>query len=348
MNTRMGALLHPGTVIPAHPLALDEDGEIDWRSQRAVSRYYAAAGAHGIAVGVHTTQFPLHDDRDAFREVLRVAAEEAAIASLPAVAGVVGTTRAAVAEAEVARDLGYTAVLLSLHGCDEDADEDELVERARAVGEVMPTIAFYIQESVGGRYLSPRYWIRLFEMSSTIAVKVAPFDRYRTAEVAYAVLESSRWNEIAVLTGNDDAIVSDLVSEYERTVDGELRRLRIRGGLLGQWAVGTAHAVRLSRRLASSGETWDGPSREDLREGSFLTEINSAVFDVRHRFHGSVAGVNEVLRQQGLLRSARCLPGAGSLSPGQSEFIAEMRRRYPGMLDEDFIAERRDQWLTLS
>ncbi len=329
-----------GAVIPAHPLALDATGRVDWRAQRALTRYYVAAGAHGLAVGVHTTQFPLHQDAALLSDVLRAAAEESSSTAVTRVAGVAGLTASAVAEAERARELGYDAVLLSLHGCDDD-DEDALIDRARAVGEVMPTIAFYIQESAGGRYLSREYWRRVFDLPSTVAVKAAPFDRYRTADVAYTILETDRWRDIVMLTGNDDAIVSDLTSEYRVVVGGETRSLRVRGGLLGQWAVGTAHAVSLSGRLAAA----DCVSRDDVALGSSLTDVNAAVFDVENGFHGSVAGVNETLRQQGLLQSSQCLAGAGALSPRQSEKIALARSRYPLLLDEDFVAANREAWL---
>ncbi len=207
------ALFPPGTVIPAHPLALDRAGTVDWRAQRALSRYYLAAGAHGLAVGVHTTQFPLHDDRALFADVLRLAVEAVQPRTTTLIAGVTGPVGQAVEEACAARDLGYDAVLLSLHGCAADESEGSLVERASAVGEILPTVAFYMQESVGGRYLSSHYWRRIFDLESTVAVKLAPFDRYRTAEAANAVLSSDRWREITVLTGNDDAIVADLLSD---------------------------------------------------------------------------------------------------------------------------------------
>jgi len=339
------ALFPPGTVIPAHPLALDRAGTVDWRAQRALSRYYLAAGAHGLAVGVHTTQFPLHDDRALFADVLRLAVEAVQPRTTTLIAGVTGPVGQAVEEACAARDLGYDAVLLSLHGCAADESEGSLVERASAVGEILPTVAFYMQESVGGRYLSSHYWRRIFDLESTVAVKLAPFDRYRTAEAANAVLSSDRWREITVLTGNDDAIVADLLSEYQLDVAGAQRRLRFAGGLLGQWAVGTAHAVALSGRLAAAVGQTIQLDPADRRAATALTDVNSAIFDVLNRFHGSVAGVNEVLRQQGMLASSRLLPGAGALSPGQQDLIARARKRHPVLLDEEFVASHRDEWL---
>lgn len=331
--------LRAGAVIPAHPLALDQHGAVDWTAQRALTRYYADAGANGVAVGVHTTQFELHDDPGLLREVLALAAETVRGRGVILIAGVTGELADARSEAELARELGYDAVLLSLRGCDPSGSEDDLIQRTAAVGEVLPVIAFYMQAAIGGRYLGPDYWRALFALESTVAVKTAAFDRYRTADVALAVLESDRWADIALLTGNDDAIVHDLIIPYRRQVNGQVREIRASGGLLGQWAVGTRAAVRLIAELR------EPPTAAHLLEASQLVEINSAVFDAAHRFRGAVAGVNEVLRQQGLLRSSICLSPSEELAPGQRELIADVRSRYPDLLDEGFVAEHAARWL---
>ncbi|MHA6624859.1 dihydrodipicolinate synthase family protein [Pseudonocardia sichuanensis] len=333
--------LRDGVVIPAHPLALTADGEVDLAAQRALTRYYAEAGAHGVAVGVHTTQFPVHADRGLLNEVWRLAAEVGAGRLL--VAGICGDTADAVAEAEAAAALGYDAALLCPWGMSE-VTEQALLERARAVGDVLPTIGFYLQESVGGRALSRGFWRELFDIGSVVAVKAAPFDRYRTNDVVQALLEHDRWAEVAVLTGNDDAIVHDLVTPARRTVGGRDREIRATGGLLGQWAVGTRAAVALVARAAAAREAGAVPA-ELLATATDLVEVNAAVFDVDHGFAGCVAGVNEVLRQQGLLGSARCLAPEERLSPGQAERIAGVRKRFPELLDEEFVAAHRDRWL---
>lgn len=342
---RVSARLRSGGVFPAHPLALSEPGQVDWRAQRALSRYYLDAGAHGLAVGVHTTQFALHDDRALLGDVLRRAADVVRGTDALLIAGVTGDCAQAIREAELARDLGYDAVLLATRGMDRHATEKALLERSIAVGEIMPTIAFYMQEKVGGRYLTPQYWRAVFEQTSTVGVKVAPFDRYRTGDVARALLESDRWNEIAFLTGNDDTIVLDLITPYRRAVAGTARVVRARGGLLGQWAVGTRAAVQLCTRLNSTDPVRDPVRTDELRLGGELVEINSAVFDVDNDFRGSVAGINELLRQQGLLRSAHCLDEGDVLSAGQSHRIARVRRLHPELLDEEYVAEHRERWL---
>jgi len=330
-----------GVVIPAHPLALTEDGAVDLVAQRALTRYYVEAGAHGVAVGVHTTQFELHTDQGLFTEVLGLAAEAARGRLL--VAGVCGDVADAVREAEAAAALGYEAALLCPWGVREPTDK-ALLERARAVGEVLPTIGFYLQESVGGRRLDRLFWQDLFDIETVVAVKSAPFDRYRHNDVVQALLEHDRWADVAVLTGNDDAIVHDLVTPARRTVGGQTREIHTEGGLLGQWAVGTAAAVALVAQVRVARDAGAVPTGL-LAEAADLVEINAAVFDVDHGFAGCVAGVNEVLRQQGLLRSARCLSPAERLSPGQRERIRDVRERYPGGLDEEFVAEHRDRWL---
>jgi dihydrodipicolinate synthase/N-acetylneuraminate lyase len=354
------ARLDAGVVVPAHPLALDDTRGLDLTAQHALTRYQLEAGAHGLAVGVHSTQFELHDDPGLLRTVwelaARTAGEHAATAAgtmdgstdgkagtAPLlIAGLVGDTAQAVHEAEVARDLGYEAALMSPWGMS-DRSEPRLLERAAAVGEVLPTIGFYLQESVGGMPLTRSFWRSLFDLESVVAVKTAPFDRYRTNDVMQELLVHDRWDRVAVLTGNDDAIVTDLLTPYRRRVGGVQREVRARGGLLGQWAVGTRAAVDLVAR--ANAEVASGTvSQELLALAADLVEINAGVFDVLHDFAGCVAGINEVLRQQGLLRTARCL-GHDALSPGQSELIGALRERYPVLFDEEFIAAGRSRWL---
>ena len=341
--------LDAGVVIPAHPLALAEDGRLDPVAQRAVTRYQLDAGAHGLAVGVHSTQFELHDDPGLLRTVWELAAETAQehvrrTSAEPQllVAGLVGDTAQAVREAEIARALGYEAALMSPWGM-ADRSEQRLLERAAAVGEVLPTIGFYLQDSVGGLPLGRSFWRSLFSLESVVAVKAAPFDRYRTGDVVQELLVHDRWDQVALLTGNDDAIVTDLVTPYRRVVGGVQREVRARGGLLGQWAVGTRAAVELVARANAEAEA-GAISPELLALGADLVEINAGVFDVLHDFAGCVPGINEVLRQQGLLRTTRCL-GPDVLSPGQAELIRTLRGRYPELLDEDFVAEGRSRWL---
>ncbi|UFU05005.1 dihydrodipicolinate synthase family protein [Ruania halotolerans] len=365
--TDLSARLSAGVAIPAHPLALTPDGTLDERAQRALTRYYLDAGVDGLAVGVHTTQFELHEDREALVDVWRLAAETAAetgagtaaeaeaagtgststgqtessrVGSPPIlIAGIVGDTTQAVAEAERAAALGYQAALLCPWGM-ADRSEDALLERARAVGEVLPTIGFYLQESVGGQRLSRDYWQRLFDLESVVAVKTAPFDRYRTNDVAQVLLAHERWDAVVLLTGNDDSIVHDLLTPTR----GYGRELRVRGGLLGQWAVGARAAVDLVAQVRAAVDA-DSVPMDLLAQANALVQVNAAVFDVEHDFAGCVAGVNEVLRQQGLLTSARCLSDRERLSPGQADLIARVRADYPELLDEEFVAEHLQDWL---
>lgn len=335
------AWLAPGAVIPAHPLALDTEGKVDWVSQRALSRYYVDAGAHGLAVGVHTTQFALHQDVRLLADVWTHAAEVVGEADRPIrlIAGVRGSREAAAREAEIAASLGYEAALLSPAP---GASDTEILEMAAAVGAVLPTIGFYMQDDVGGRYLGEEFWRALFEQPTVIGVKIAAFDRYRTGDVVRALLESGR-SDIALLTGNDDSIVGDLATTYRGDVDGEERTAEFVGGLLGQWAVGTRAAVDVSARVAQAHAAGTVDS-DILTTGTWITEINGALFDVKNAFAGCVAGVNELLRQQGLVQTVNCLDPIDRLSPGQQEAIQEVRLRYPDLLDEEFIAENVDRW----
>ena len=331
-----------GGAIPAHPLALTADRTLDEKRQRAVGRYYAAAGASGMAVGVHTTQFPIHDN-GMLRPVLEIAAEVARETSRPMVmvAGVQGDARQAVAEARQAADLGYHLVLLRPGS----GSEDEMIERTRAVGEVLPVIGFYLQPAVGGRVLSRDYWQRFAALEAVAGIKVAPFDRYRTLDVLHGVARSGRAHQVALYTGNDNTIIGDLITPYELTTDGGSVTLRFVGGLLGQFAVGTKVAVEIVEmaKLAAAG---DMPALRRLMvlDGQ-LTDANAALFDVAHDFRGCIAGINEVLSRQGLLGGRQCLDPEEDLSPGQADEISRVTRDYPHLTDDAFIAEHLEGWM---
>ena len=341
------ASLAAGVVIPAHPLALTVDRTLDERRQRALSRYYLAAGAGGLAVGVHTTQFEIRDpEHNLFEPVLTLAAEEMNAHGderIIRIAGVTGDTAQAVAEAELARSLGYDAVLVSPRVA--GATEDGLLERARAVGEVLPIIGFYLQTAIGGPNLSRAFWREFSAIPAVVAVKAAPFDRYRTLELMRGVAESGRADEISLYTGNDDAIIADLQSEFHVDSPTGPRTLRFVGGSLGQWAVGTRAAVTMlaTAHRAAAG---DADALVQLnRSSADLVDLNQAVFDPANDFHGVIAGVHEMLRQQGLLEGIWCLDKDEGLSPGQAAEIERVRLAYPELNDDAFIASHRDEWL---
>jgi len=341
MDLATAALLHHGTVIPAHPLALDAARRLDEQRQRVLSRYYLAAGAGGLAVGVHTTQFEIRE-HGLYRPVLELAAEEmAGRTPFVRVAGVAGPSRQAVAEATTARELGYDAVLVSPGGL-ADLSLDQLLDRSAAIGEVLPVIGFYLQEPVGGRYLPRSYWRRLAEQPSTIAVKAAPFDRYRTLELVQGVADSDRGAEVALYTGNDDNIVSDLLTPFH--VRGGVRRFV--GGLLGHWAVWTRSAVRLLHDVHAALDG-DAEARGRAEAATAMcVDSNGAVFDVRNGFAGVIAGVHEVLRRQGILRGIWCLDPHETLSPGQAGELSRVQHTYPLLEEEnEFIRAGLPDWL---
>lgn len=334
--------LRRGLVIPAHPLALTARRRLDERRQRALTRYYLAAGAGGLAVGVHTTQFAIHDPRvGLLRPVLELAAETARAARTAPVlvAGICGARRQAIREARLAVDLGYHAGLVSFVGLDRHSD-DRLIEHLRAVGAVLPVFAFYLQPAVGGRPLSYAFWRRVAALERVVAIKIAPFDRYRTLDVVRAVHDAGRAHEVALYTGNDDHILLDLLTPF-RCAESS-RPVRIVGGLLGQWAVWTRRAVALHARCR---RVRAHVPRSLLTRAAELTDANAAIFDVAHQFRGSIAGVHDVLRRQGLLRGRWCLDPREDLSPGQARAIDRVWRAYPQLRDDDFVAARRDAWL---
>lgn len=339
-----GRLRH-GLVIPAHPLALTDSRRLDERHQRALSRYYLAAGAGGLAVGVHTTQFAIHDSNvGLYRPVLELAREEATQfggggGSPPVlVAGLVGTTARAVAEAEVAREIGYDCGLLSVAALT-DAPVDRLLAHVSAVAETLPVLGFYLQPAVGGRELPYEFWRRFAEIEGVVGIKIAPFDRYRTIDVVRGVADAGRGDQIPLYTGNDDSIIVDLLTPFPYA------DLRIVGGLLGQWAVWTRTAVALLEEVRGlRGDT--AIPVELLRRNAELTDANAAIFDAAHRFAGCIPGIHEILRQQGLLRGRWTLDAREDLSPGQIEEIDRICAAYPHLSDDGFVAEHLDEWLS--
>jgi len=335
-------LFAEGCVIPAHPLALTADRKLDERRQKAVGRYYAASGAGGMAVGVHTTQFPIHDN-GMLKPVLEIALEAAGEAGRPLVmvAGVQGDVTQAVAEARQARDLGYHMALLRPAA----GTDDEMIARARAVGDVLPVIGFYLQPAVGGRVLSREFWRRFAALDCVAGIKVAPFDRYRTLDVLNGVAQSGRHDKVALYTGNDNNILGDLIMPYELETGSGRTTIRFVGGLLGQFAVWTRAAVDLlnDAKAATRGDAV-ALSRVMRADGQ-LTDANAALFDVANNFHGCIAGINEILARQGLLAGRWCLDPYEDLSPGQAAEIDRVCRAYPHLADDAFVAEHRDAWL---
>jgi hypothetical protein len=343
-------VLRQGVVIPASPLALNAQRRWDERRQRALWRYYIAAGAGGIAVGVHTTQFAIRDPQiGLFRPLLELAREEfdhadgARHQPLVRIAGICGDMPQALSEAELAREMGFHAGLLSLSALKE-ADDDTLIAHCRQVAEVIPLVGFYLQPAVGGRVLSYHFWRRFAEIENVVAIKIAPFNRYQTLDVVRAIAEAER-DDIALYTGNDDNIVIDLVTPYRFTVGGKQVERRIVGGLLGHWAVWTKRAVELLERCHAVAREQTIPA-DLLRLAVEVTDCNAAFFDAANGFRGCIAGIHEVLRRQGLLEGIWCLDPNETLSLGQAEEIDRVYRSYPHLNDDAFVAEHLHEWLS--
>ena len=349
MDARIQLVLKNGTVIPAHPLALTAERRLDERRQRALTRYYVAAGAGGLAVGVHTTQFAIRDPRvGLFEPVLRLAAEEMDRADLlqteplVRIGGICGKTAQALHEAQLLKELRYSAGLLSLAAV-KDLDEQALIAHCREVAKVLPIMGFYLQPAVGGRVLSYKFWRQFAEIENVVAIKIAPFNRYQTLDVVRAVAESVL--DIALYTGNDDNILNDLVTPYVFKINGQLRESRIVGGLLGHWAVWTRGAVELLKECRAVAVGGRPIPRWVLQRNVEVTDCNAAFFDAGNHFAGCIAGLHEVLRRQGLLEGIWCLDSNEILSPGQREEIDRVYRAYPHLNDDDFVRASLDTWL---
>jgi len=327
-----------GLVIPAHPLALNSSRKLDERRQRALTRYYVASGAGGIAVGVHTTQFVIRDPKfDLLKPVLSLAAEECRDRDVIKIAGVCGKREQAIAEAELAATLRYDAVLLSVADL-RDQSVAQLIDHATTISKILPVVGFYLQPAVGGRVLPSEFWRKFVDIENVVAIKVAPFNRYQTLDVVRALADSGRADEIALYTGNDDNILLDLLTRFDVGADS----VRFSGGLLGHWAVWTKTAVS---HLSMIRKLKDSIPSEVLTLAQQVTDANAALFDVAHGFHGCIAGIHEILRRQGLLEGRWCLDPAEDLSSGQMEEIDRVCRAYPHLQDDNFIKEHLDEWL---
>jgi len=342
--------LHEGTVIPANPLALDENRKFDEKRQRALCRYYLDCGVGGLAVAVHTTQFEIRKpEHNLLEPVLRIAKEEASEFEKKAgevivmVAGACGPMEQAVKEAALAKSLGYDAVLLSPGGLNH-LSEEELIERTKAVAEVLPVIGFYLQTAVGGRHFSYDYWTKIAEIPGVVAIKAAPFNRYYSYDVVRAVAFSSRRDDITLYTGNDDNIVLDLVTKYKFNINGEVYEKGFIGGLLGHWSVWTKTAVDLFNKLKEVRES-ESISPEILTLAAEVTDTNAVFFDTANNFKGCIAGLHEVLRRQGLLRGIWCLDPNETMSDGQAEEIDRIYKAYPHLNDDEYIKANLDKWL---
>jgi dihydrodipicolinate synthase/N-acetylneuraminate lyase len=347
MNLRSHLLA--GHVIPAQPLALDRHRKFSEQHQRALTRYYVAAGSGGLAVGVHSTQFEIREPQHGlFRPVLELAArtvrEELAVAprDFALIAGICGQTKQAVAEAELALSLCYQAGLVSMAAFKTEP-EDTIVAHIATIAKLIPVVGFYLQPAVGGRVFSYAFWRKFAEIPGVVAVKMAPFNRYQTIDVIRAIVDAGR-DDIALYTGNDDTIVADLLTPYTFPHQGKPVTRRIIGGLLGHWGVWTHAAVKLFREAQVAAKQPAVPA-EWLARAVAVTDMNAALFDAANKFHGCIPGILEVLRRQGLVETVHCLNPHEVLSPGQAEELTRVSRAYPDLIDDDFVAKHRDAWL---
>ena len=337
MNKEVYKKLFDGAFIPAHPLALNSDLSIDEESQRGLTRYYISCGVDGIAIGVHTTQFEIRDPKFNYYEtVLKIASEEIGKSgkdnSFIKVAGICGPVSQAIQEANIAIKHGYHLGLLSMGGLGA-ISEDDLIERTKAVAKIIPVFGFYLQPAVGGRILSYQFWEKFCEIDNVYAIKVAPFNRYYTLDVVRAICNSNREKEIALYTGNDDNIVNDLITPYEFKVEDRYIKKRIVGGLLGHYAVWTKKSVEVFNLIKQGIKNNDLNYDEILKIGVDITDMNAALFDVNNDFRGSISGIHEVLRRQGLIKGVYCINPKEKLSPGQNEEITRVINQYNHLVD---------------
>lgn len=346
LDAKILGAIRAGSAIPAHPLALDANRQLDVRRQCALTRYYCDAGVGGLAAGVHTTQFAIRDV-GLYEPVLKMAAETASAYAgrpLAMVAGIAGHTEQAAREADIAVGLGYHAGLLSLSAM-RDASEDEIIDHCRAIAQRIPLFGFYLQPAVGGCHLPRSFWKRFCEIDNVVAIKIAPFNRYRTIDVVQGLVDARAEERVTLYTGNDDHIVLDLLLPFTVTRGGEQVTVRIKGGLLGHWSVWTRASVKLFEQCKAAVQDGGILTPELLALDSRVTAMNAAVFDVENDFHGCIAGCHEVLRRQGLLEGIWCLDPAESLGRGQAEALDRAIADNPDLIDDAFVAANLGRWL---
>ncbi len=342
-------LLLDGLVIPACPLALDENRQWSKRHQTALTRYYFDAGAGGLAVGVHSTQFAIRNaEFNLFEPVLNRVSNE--ITNLSAgtdrpfikIAGICGDTSQATVEAETAVRLGYHTGLVSMTALN-DLPESAIVEHCKTISKVIPLFGFYLQPAVGGRVLSFEFWRGFCEIPNLVAIKIAPFNRYQTWDVVRAVIESGR-DDVALYTGNDDNIIVDLLTPFSANANGQPKTRFINGGLLGQWGVWTSRAVAILDEIKAARRN-KKLGFELINLNVALTDANAAIFDAAHSFNGCIPGILEILRKQGLVPTNFCLDPKEKLSLGQREELIRIGREYPELNDDDFVRENLERWM---
>jgi hypothetical protein len=345
--------IHRGVVIPAHPLALNKKRLLDEKHQRALTRYYIDAGAGGIAVGVHTTQFEIRDPRvGLFKPVLALASQTAdeylAKRELPAIfkiAGVCGKTNQAASEAEFALEAGYHAVLLSLAAFKKE-DVHTILAHCREIASIIPVVGFYLQPVVGGRILPYEFWRKFAEIENVIAIKIAPFNRYQTLDVVKAVCDAGREKDIALYTGNDDNIVVDLLTQFKIPTPAGEKTVRIVGGLLGHWAFWTRRAVELLGEIHQLIDSGQSVPSQVLTLAAQITDVNAAIFNAANDFAGCIAGVHEILHHQGLMAGTWCINPKETLSPNHKKQIDRICAVYPHFNDDDFVKQNLHKWLS--
>ena len=350
MDNQIKQQIKDGAMIPAIPLALDNNRKWDERRQRAVLRYYFDAGVGGVGIGVHTTQFEIRKPEiGLFQPVLELGIEEIIRAekrlnrTLLRVAGICGKTSQAVSEAKLISEMGYHAGLLNVSAMNGESI-DSIVEHCRLVAEVIPVFGFYLQTAVGGVLLPYEFWRRFAEIENVAAIKMAPFNRYQTFDVVRAVIESGR-EDIALYTGNDDNIVIDMLAPYRiKTANGIVER-RITGALLGHYAVWTKKSAEIFEKCKNEALK-DSVSSEMLILANEVTDTNAVFYDAANNFAGCRAGLHEVLRRQGIFENTFCLDSNETLGAGQIEEIHRVYKAYPHLNDDDFVAQHLDEWLS--
>lgn len=339
------SVFQQGTVIPAHPLALNENREFDRTRQRALTRYYLDAGAGGLAVGVYTTQFAMREI-GLYQPVLGLAVETArdwSDAPVFMIAGIAGKTVQATKEAQVAVGLGYHAGLLNVSAM-KGSSEHEVLEHCRKVANEIPLIGFYLLAEVGGIPLSSDFWRQFAQIENVIGIKIAPFNRYGTVDVVRGVFEAGAENDVILYTGNDDHIILDLLTPYVFDRGDGPVTIHMIGGLLGHWCYWTHRAgetlARVKKAIAS------GVADSDLLAlDPKTTDANGAIYDGGNDLKGCIPGCYEILRRQGLLEGIWCLNPEETLSPGQMEEIDRVYAAYPELNDDEFVSANLDRWL---
>ena len=288
-----------------------------------------------VISGAHTGEFALNNLEILDKWMLWTKEMTSTYGNKMALMSMVGG-KDAIRQAEIAAKHEYDAVMVAPTAF-QGKDAAGVVELFKHIAEIIPTFAFELQRAIPGSYeYTPELWTRIFEI--VYGAKGASFDTYRSLTMLEGAANSEHKDTLALLTGNDDRIVADLLGEFAFQTQKGRSVVEYKGGLLGHFATDTNAAVHWCTAIKNKKTTgeWNfGLSENDLAHG--VNRCNMALFDAMGNFENSVWGVKYRLSSMGLLPGPYCKHEEGR--KGQAQAIDDVYNEYPELNDNEFVAE---------